>query len=383
MKCKNCGHTLRDTDLFCTNCGTKVERQEQESVTENSSVKPVKKTKFPKIAICGIAVILVFGVVGALISGKSRLKEDIPNQEIDAEWEAAHGDGNWEEPDLSEYDILGEWSDGKRMVHKTEGSYDYVEGSFAYIDTQGNILGEWHSDKEWLYPTDFCNDRALVYLGDDLGSNTPICDHGYDQKAYYSIIDEQGQERFSFLASLEYQPILEIYHNKDERVLFVNRSVHEFEDNGYLFFTVNRCVWEGMDDDDPSTWPKSYLLIPDEDEFVKLISFESYTGDVWNGQTLIVNYDLDSFAREYVNGFITYQDRYKANGDWFEDYLIFDMNGKIVLDVAANVDYQIVSISDVRDNKTICVEFVGVDGNHYTVDMKLDGTWGTKPEKVG
>ena len=135
------------------------------------------------------------------------------------------------ELDLSQYDIVGDWSEGKAYVHKTEGSYDYVKGSFAYIDTKGNLVGQWHSDKEWVCPTDFCGDRALVYLGTNAVS-TPIYVGGYYQKACYAVINEQGQEMYRFAASLMYQPILSVWLDKEEREIELNRDIHEFEDNG-------------------------------------------------------------------------------------------------------------------------------------------------------
>ena len=319
------------------------------------------------ILLALMLILILFSLTACRIKPIEKIEEESSEQEIVL--------------DLSEYDIVGEWSDGKAMVHKTESSYNYVEGSFAYIDTNGNVLGEWHSDKDWLYPADFCNDRALVYLGNNLDSRA-MCDHGYDQKAYYVLIDEKGQERFAFAASLEYQPILNIMQVPDENRLFINREIHEFEENGYLFFKEKRCVWEGLDDDDSNTWPKSYLLIPDENEFVRLISFESYTDDIWNGEPLIVDYDLDCFGEEYVNGYLTYQNRYKANGSMFQDYLLFDLDGNIALDVAAYMDYSIWGISDVRDDLTFSVEFGGVDGNNYTVDMDLNGNWLTEPQQI-
>ena len=130
------------------------------------------------------------------------------------------------------------------------------------------------------------------------------------------------------------------------------------------------------------TWTKTNLLIPDDNEFIRKITFESYTGDIWDGQTLIVEYDLDCFGKEYVNGYLKYQDTYRANGTTFLDYLFFDLNGNIALDVMEHIDYPIHEISDVREDLTFSVEFSGVDGNSYIVDMDMNGNWLTEPEPV-
>ena len=66
----------------------------------------------------------------------------------------------------------------------------------------------------------------------------------------------------------------------------------------------------------------------------------------------------------------------------FQDYLLFDLDGNIALDVAAYMDYSIWGISDVRDDLTFSVEFGGVDGNNYTVDMDLNGNWLTEPQQI-
>ena len=384
MRCSNCGYTARDTDRFCTKCGARLIAPKQETPKPTKPDKSDKGSILLPVIIIPAVVVLSLVLLGGLISSFVNKGTDIPEPGFRSGWvEPDSREPEWViNADLSEYDMIGEWSDGKLWVHKTEGSYDYVEGNFAYIDTDGNLIGQWHSDKEWLIPTEFCNDRALVYIGNDLEDQIPICDHGYDQKAYYAVVDENGQERFHFIASLEYQPILNIIHNTDEQRLFVNRDVHEFKENGYLFYKTKRCIWEDMDDDDPSTWPKTNILIPDEQDFIRHITLESYTDDVWNGYQMVVEYDLDCFGEEFVNGYLTYQNTYRANGATFLDYLYFDLDGNIALDVADHIDYTIQEITDVRDDLTIGVTFVGADGNSYIVDMDMNGNWLNEPVRT-
>ena len=118
--------------------------------------------------------------------------EDVPNQEIDPEWEAEQEQIYEYGIDLSMYDDHGEWSNGRMWVHRTDSDWDHSEGYYAYIDTEGNVVGEWHSDQSWICPQPFVSDRTLVYLGSDL-DDTPMRDSGYCEKAYYAVIDLQGR----------------------------------------------------------------------------------------------------------------------------------------------------------------------------------------------
>ncbi len=58
MKCKKCGHEINEGDLFCENCGSKVEKEEK--VETRSKTKKGKLN--PKIiAIVAVAIIVVLG----------------------------------------------------------------------------------------------------------------------------------------------------------------------------------------------------------------------------------------------------------------------------------------------------------------------------------
>ena len=69
------------------------------------------------ILLALLLILTLFSLIACRIKPIEKIEEESSEQEIVL--------------DLSEYDIVGEWSDGKAMVHKTESSYDYVEGSFA------------------------------------------------------------------------------------------------------------------------------------------------------------------------------------------------------------------------------------------------------------
>ncbi len=60
--------------------------------------------------------------------------------------------------DLSNYDEHGEWSCGRIWVEKVEDGKDYI----GYLDEKGQVVGEWHLNSEWIYPTDYSNGYAFV-----------------------------------------------------------------------------------------------------------------------------------------------------------------------------------------------------------------------------
>lgn len=73
MKCKNCGHEVLDDDLFCENCGTKVER----IVETRSGRHEAKKKKNNKIIIGVILLMLLVG--GGVFAYQKILKGDKPD----------------------------------------------------------------------------------------------------------------------------------------------------------------------------------------------------------------------------------------------------------------------------------------------------------------
>lgn len=303
--------------------------------------------------------------------------EDVPNQEIDPEWEAEQEQIYEYGIDLSMYDDHGEWSNGRMWVHRTDSDWDHSEGYYAYIDTEGNVVGEWHSDQSWICPQPFVSDRTLVYLGSDL-DDTPMRDSGYCEKAYYAVIDLQGNVQYGFVTYLSW-PFQEASTNTEQ--LRSNPALHKFDENGYLYYKVFPDKHGYADDDDVSTWPKTHLLIPDASGFLRDIEFEPYVWDTYKQWTMIVDYDLDGFAPQYVNGYMRYENSYTANGRTFIDLVYFDQDGKIAIDVMNHMNgYTPKELSDVRDDQTFTVTFIGKDGEYYQVDMDFNGTWLTEPE---
>ena len=110
-------------------------------------------------------------------------------------------------PDLSAYTDHGEWQSGRMWVRKTESSWDGVQDFLGYIDTDGNLVGQWHPDDgvyyfdeaaleafeaepemtaAWKEPGDFQGNYAVINCGDcteviDLQGNTVA------KYAYYSV----------------------------------------------------------------------------------------------------------------------------------------------------------------------------------------------------
>ena len=384
MYCQHCGKQVNDHDEYCYNCGKALKKpnmsenisgneQGKEQQRDYHEEKTTKKQSYwyawVIVGVIGLFLIICVAILGKVLNSRN-IANEYGDQEIDWEDEELQQ----QNVDLSAYDDHGEWSDGIMWVHKTEGSYDYVEGSFAYIDSTGKVLGQWHSDEEWICPLDFNGDRALVYLGSDVDS-TPMIGWGNYEKAYYVVIDAQGQERYSFVTFIN-PPYIEVNGSS-------NTQLHEFDEDGYLYYEVCIDTYGYIDGDDPSTWTTTHLLIPDENSFIKDIVFEKFTGHSYDGKRLAYVYDVDQFADEYENGYITYLDFFTQNGQSYQYCFCFDLDGNLVLDVGASMgDYYIWELPEVTDDGNLEVIFSGQDGNEYEVLMSMSGEWLTEPSKV-
>ena len=60
MKCKNCGHEIQQGDLFCENCGAKIEPELTRS-SKNAQNKQSKGIDVKIIIITVIAVLVIGG----------------------------------------------------------------------------------------------------------------------------------------------------------------------------------------------------------------------------------------------------------------------------------------------------------------------------------
>lgn len=332
---------------------------------------------------------VIFAVLITLAAcGRSdMMNDDVPNQEVDWEWEQEQ-DNNYnpnyskegkDKPfiDYASYDDYGEWSNGRMWVHRTDSGWDHSEGYYAYIDTEGNVVGDWHSDQSWICPQPFVCDRTAVYRGSDL-DDTPMRNDGHYEKAYYDVIDLQGEVRYSFVTYVN-PNFFEAPTNTEQ--LRTNKSIlHNFDENGYLYYKVHTDVNGYSNGGDVDTWPKTHLLIPDTSGFLRDIEFEPYIWDTYQHWTMIVDYDLDAFAPQYVNGYLRYENTYTANGQRFIDFIYFDQNGKIAINVMDYMgSYTPTALSDVRDDQTFSVTFRGKDGEEYQIDMDFEGNWLTEP----
>lgn len=88
--CSNCGNRLKDTDRFCTECGSQIFHEPETSVGQNGSEKEIRSTKLQK----GIYT---------YSDGTT----------YDGEWKDGkrHGQGIWVRPDGMKYE--GEWENDK------------------------------------------------------------------------------------------------------------------------------------------------------------------------------------------------------------------------------------------------------------------------------
>ena len=391
MRCLNCGKELAKGARFCSACGTAVMPGSEESETapipeagETAHIPKKKRSSLRTILILAVALSGVLVLTNILHNNNNENEllygEPEDSQEIDPEWEAKQEQIYEYGIDLSMYDEHGEWSNDRMWVHRTDSGWDHSEGYYAYIDTEGNVVGQWHSDQSWVCPQSFVGDRALIYLGNDL-DNTPMRDFGYDEKAYYGVIDLQGNVQYSFVTYIN-GDFNEASTNAEQ--LHINKQIlHKFDENGYLYYKAHTNKYGYSDPDDVTTWPKTHLLIPDTSEFLRDIEFESYVDDTYEHWTMIVDYDLDAFAPQYVNGYLRYEDDYVANGVQFIDFVYFDQHGRIAIDIMDHMKgYTPTALSDVRDDQTFTVTFRGKDGKGYQIDMDFDGNWLTEPKLV-
>ena len=121
-----------------------------------------KKTLAALLAVL-MMLLVACGNSGHIPGDNPPMMEDIPNQEIDWEWEAkqeeaynphySKEDKNKPFIEYASFDEYGEWSEGFMWVRRTEKSWDKVTEYIGYIDQEGNVVGGWHefverSDKD-------------------------------------------------------------------------------------------------------------------------------------------------------------------------------------------------------------------------------------------
>lgn len=84
MYCSNCGKEIKETDKFCTECGLKVERKENNKVETTvvvgeNAVKPNQENLEKAKSLCIISLICMYGLgfVGVLVRDSAPLLVNI------------------------------------------------------------------------------------------------------------------------------------------------------------------------------------------------------------------------------------------------------------------------------------------------------------------
>ncbi len=281
--------------------------------------------------------------------------EDIPNQEIDPEWEAEQEKKYDQEQyglDLSMYDSHGEWSCDRMWVHKTEESWDAVKGYYGYINREGNLIGEWHeeltndnrfgydeflncdlSTAPWKTPGDFQGEYAVV-LCQRYGSTS--------EGSYVEVIDTEGNSIARFA------PYFGTYSYKTDEMML--NDFAEKLSEGALFW--------------------------DADMFEVSMSW------IENGQYYEKALDGDFFSalsiQEKSNGHYPYW--YYDSYDKSSEFSLIDENGNVVFE--SEMDYEVTELIPSAEAETVSVYFIGVDERKYVVDMDFEGNWLTEPVKA-
>lgn len=281
--------------------------------------------------------------------------EDIPNQEIDPEWEAEQEQKYKQEQyglDLSMYDAHGEWSYDRMWVHKTEESWDAVKGYYGYIDREGNLVGEWHEETTfdnafededflsyelktapWKVPGDFQGEYAVVLYS---GSGSTV------SSACVEIVDMQGNSIGRFA------PDFTTYSYKSNE-LMVNDFARKL--------TEEVLFWDG-------------------DKFEVCMSW------IENGQFYTRELEGDYLCaldiQDQINGYYPHW-YYNDIGKWSYYGLIAE-NGDHVF--GGKMDYEVTNVIPSAEGETVSVYFIGADEREYEVVMDFDGNWLADPKLV-
>ena len=263
--------------------------------------------------------------------------------------------------DLSAYDAHGNWSCGRLWVHRNTGTYNQSAGEYGYIDEEGNLVGEWHSDQDWMVPQDFVNGRAIVYLGSEalgIGYNS-----GNKQAACYTIINDQCEEQLYFQSYVNYgtgtDSTITQGMSKNQGVR-LPQFLHKFNEHGLLFYTNIKRNAAGYETE------YCYVILEDNTQVFFDIPYEE-------------NYTLkmSRFDDHFENGFIRY-DQHLGNT---HRLILFNMIGYPTFDFS-DFGYPISNLSEVsalENGYCVDVTFQGKDDRTYQVTVDANGTWLTEP----
>ena len=281
---------------------------------------------------------------------------DIPNQEVDPEWEAEQEQKYEMEQygiDLSMYDDHGEWSYDRMWVHKTEESWDSVKGYYGYIDRKGNLIGEWHEEKTdgnmtftyddfvsyrvetspWIMPGDFQGDYAVI-----------LCAGHRTSHACLEVINAKGESIGRFVPDFTIAS-----YNTNEALL--NTYAKKLS-NDMIFWDID---WNAT----AMAWVANGTL---------------YTREIKDA-----NFMSACDVKAKINGYYPHWYYYEDGTDSKSYFGLIAENGDHVLQ--SEMDYEVIKMVPLN-NKTVRVHFIGADEREYEVVLDFDGNWLTEPERV-
>ena len=268
--------------------------------------------------------------------------EEMLNQEVDWEYEQKVDQG-LNDPayglDLSAYDDHGAWSSERMWVQKTENFWDSVKIYYGYIDTEGNLVGQWHEKggideaeldafeedpsalSQWTKPGDFQGNYAVVNCGDcteviDLQGNTVV------KYAYYSVSS--------------FEP-----------------KVFQIEDDLQVHFYYPRVDRDRL-----------YMLVIESGQ----ANAVPVTTNAWP-------YTPKSIKR--IDGIFTYHEYNSVVDESF--FFLLDEDGQLLAE-GSLPGYEVIRVQPLADGRGAEVVFIGADGNQWCVDVDVEGTWLGEPE---
>lgn len=346
-----------------------------------------------KILATLLAALMLFSLVGCGNSGhipgdNPPMMEDIPNQEIDPEWEAqqeeaynphySKEDKNKPFIEYASFDEYGEWSEGFMWVRRTEKSWDKVTEYIGYIDQEGNVVGGWH---EFVERSDKDNFRdiqdAYAYLDAMEDEVAPLSSRSlWDFQGGFAVKRIQTYQEGTGITG-DYYPLLQIMNTKGEIVFsFLPLDYYRTDTvkqefsfvNGLPIFYVSTAAdWDG--DRYLGETPAMYMIFPEGDT-VREFLIEGSVGE--EGFYSVDHFVYDLNNRRFANGYCSMIDGDRA--------YLFDQEGKTAFEI--EFKYRIEKLY--AEGNSVFMQFIGADKKTtYEVEMDWQGNWLNEPEPVG
>ena len=353
-------------------------------------MKRSRKITLVILAAMGLMMLAGCARRGHLPGDNPPMMEEIPNQEIDPEWEAKQEEtynphytkDSRNKPfiDYASFDDYGEWSCDRLWVKKTEATWDSVAEYYGYIDTEGNLVGEWHPVNQDISDQSNYRDLNMAYdalMNDEL--------HGWDYcrdfVGGFAINPIGTYQDSAGMYTATYCPMLEIVNKNGEVVhSFLpleyarDKSTsmkYEFNFVNYMpiFYVSTAAAWNA-DGSYAGEVPAMYIIFPEGND-VREVRIEGSYGE--GGFYNVDHFMNDLGNRMFVNGYCSMID-----WDGSRAYL-FDENGKTVF--WYEFDYRITQLY--VNDEVVSMYFIGADGKTtYCVDMDFNGNWLNEPTAV-